>query len=145
MPKMIPSQCTFEIPGDRVTLKDRGTSANLHIKLPPGKHVKIQVDGCIDAITTARCDWCLRLDGGGHAFFELKGSDYCHALEQLSNTISWFQTELGRAFVLHSAHVVISGQGTPNLNTRKQRAKTRFLKCHSLIPNEHRSGKEIAL
>lgn len=144
----IPLQCRVDIIGNKVTLADSGTKAKIHIELGSGKHVKIQVDGCID-IRPVKCDWSLLLDKEGnapqYAFFELKGSDYCHALQQLENTIDWFKANIGNSFRLHSSHVVISGRSIPNVKLYKQRAKGHFINKYSRVPQEHKSGKTITL
>lgn len=145
MNSVIPSQCRLCITGNKVTLEDYGTKAKIHIQLSPGKHTKIQVDGCMDAIPAKKCDWCLSLDEKQYAFFELKGSDYCHALLQLGNTIDWFRERMGSSFQLHSSHVVISGRSTPNTKSYKTNAKARFIKKYSRVPQEHKSGKTITL
>lgn len=74
---------------------------------------KIHIDGCLIK-SGVRCDYLLIDCSRNKAYFvELKGSDFLHAVNQLSRSIDYFAKEIGDCDVF--ARIVLTKVNVPNL------------------------------
>ncbi len=71
------------------------------------------------------CDWCVFTKEGLRGFFvELKGSDFEHAVVQLSSTIGYMNSNYG--IVPQKAFAVLSGSHPRNSRPGKANVKVKF-------------------
>jgi hypothetical protein len=106
-----------------ITAQEKGRIYRLNN--PSGKKFcKVQIDGCyIDSKQGKRCDYLIiDCERNGFYFVELKGKDLLTAVEQIDQTISYFEGELNGTVY---ARIVLTKVSVPNIENNPKILKLR--------------------
>lgn len=123
------AQCCRYDTGDIIVCMAKGKARNLFYFRASVPAVALETDGASFRFppneTQGVCDWCVfTVEGLRGYFVELKGSDFEHAVLQLSSTMYFMSRNYG--IVPKKAFPVLSGSHPSNSRPGKANVKARF-------------------
>src|SRR5687768_11109637 len=87
--KVAVKACRITTNVSKIKVEENGRSAVI-VNTPRVDHVVSAVDGCL-VLNSVACDWVISKSEIGDIFIELKGSDVDHAVEQILETMRYWQ------------------------------------------------------
>lgn len=133
--------------GDIATFSAHGAARNLFGLRVKNTAISLETDGACPHrfppdITQLACDWCVFTVQSHRGYFiELKGSDYLHALNQLTSTMLHMKRTYSITPV--KAFAVLSGSHPSNVSPGKANAKSKFQKKFGFLPDERRRRDSV--
>jgi hypothetical protein len=126
-----------------ISLKDSGNPRKYIAQNPHGKGVVVyHIDGgLISDPKQSKCDYGLLTESDHLYLIELKGADYSHALEQITNTINLLMPNVASVH----ARVVLSKVRTPNIKVAGEKKLQKLLMKYNgdLIKKENQLVETI--